>query len=66
MKIVINILEQIGGVEIYPIISLIIFFSLFSVIIYLILTTDKSYFDEMKNMPLDTDNDFHYDNNQRN
>lgn len=66
MKIVINILEQIGGVEVYPIISLVIFFIMFSVTVYLILTTDKSYIDEMKNMPLDNDNDLHYDNNQRN
>lgn len=66
MKIVINTLEQIGGVEIYPIISLLIFFIIFSVMAYLVLTADKSYIDEMKNMPLDDDIDLHYDNNQRN
>lgn len=66
MKIVINTLEQIGGVEIYPIISLLIFFTLFSAVTYLVFTADKSYIDEMKNMPLDKDDDFHFDNNQSN
>ena len=66
MKIVINTLEQIGGVEIYPIISLILFFTVFSVATYLVLTAPKSYIDEMKNMPFDNDNDLHFDNNQRN
>lgn len=66
MKIVINTLEQIGGIEIYPIISLLLFFIVFSVTTYLVVTADKSYIDEMKNMPLDDDNDLHFDNNQRN
>ena len=66
MKIVINTLEQIGGVEIYPIISLIIFFVLFSAVAYLALTSKKEYIDEMKNMPLDGNDDLHYDKNQIN
>ena len=66
MKIVINTLEQIGGIEIYPIISLLLFFIIFSITTYLVLTADKSYIDEMKNMPLDENNDLHIDNNQRN
>lgn len=66
MKIVINTLEQIGGIEIYPIISLLLFFIIFSITTYLVLTADKSYIDEMKNMPLDDNNDLHFDNNQRN
>jgi len=66
MKIVIHTLEQIGGIEIYPVISLIIFFAVFAVTTYLVLTTDKSYIDEMKNMPLENDNDFHSDNHQSN
>lgn len=65
MKIVINTLEQIRGVEIYPTISLIMFFIVFSIMLYLVLTTNKSYIDEMKNMPLDN-NDIHDDNNKQN
>lgn len=66
MKIVINTLEQIGGVEIFPTISLILFFVVFSVMLYLVITANKSYIDEMKNMPLDNNNDIHYDNNKQN
>lgn len=55
MKIVINTLEQIGGVEIYPIISLVIFFSLFAAVTYLALTAKKEYIDEMKQMPFSDD-----------
>jgi hypothetical protein len=66
MKIVINTLEQIAGVEIFPIISLIIFFTLFAGVAYLVLTADKKYIDEMKQMPLDENDDLHYDNNQIN
>lgn len=63
MKIVINTLEQIGGVEIYPIISLLIFFILFSAMVYLVMTSKKEYIDEMKNMPLDDSDDLRFDNN---
>ena len=64
MKIVINTLEQIGGVEIYPIISLFIFFIIFAITAYLVITADKSYIDEMKNMPLDDNDDLHNQNNK--
>lgn len=59
MKIVINTLEQIAGVEIYPIISLFIFFVFFAIVAYMAITAKKEYIDEMKNLPLDSDDDFH-------
>jgi hypothetical protein len=59
MKIVINTLEQIGGVEIYPIISLVIFFVLFTAVAYLSLTAKKEYIDEMKQMPFNEGDDVH-------
>lgn len=62
MKIVINTLEQIGGVEIYPIISLVLFFILFSAMIYLVMTSKKEYINEMKNMPFDDGDDLQFDN----
>jgi len=62
LKIVIQQLEQINGVEIYPIISLIIFFTFFVLVGYLVLTTPKSVIEEMSNLPLDEDNDLQ-DNN---
>ena len=62
MKIIINTLEQIEGVSIYPIISLIIFFLFFGFLVYYAMTSSKEYIDEMKNLPLD-DDDFHENSN---
>jgi cbb3-type cytochrome oxidase subunit 3 len=61
MKIVIDTLEQIAGVEIYPIISLLIFFIFFAVVTYMAFTASKEYIDEMKNLPLEKDDDFQDD-----
>lgn len=58
MKIVAHTLEQINGVEIYPIISLIIFFVFFIIVGIQVFSADKEYIDEMKNMPLDDDDSF--------
>ncbi len=68
MKIVTHTLEQINGVEIYPIISLIIFFVFFIIIGIHVFTADKNYIDEMKNMPFDDDDDFqeNFDNQLKN
>lgn len=56
MKIVMNTLERIQGVEVFPIISLLIFFSFFAIMAYLVFNLDKGYIDDMKNMPLEEDN----------
>ena len=53
MKLVIHSLEQIGNVEIFPIISFIIFFTFFLVMGYRVYKTPKSYVEEMGNLPLD-------------
>ena len=66
MKIVINQLEQIAGVEIYPIISMLIFFTFFVLVTYLIIKTGKEEIDELSNMPLDGNNDLQNDDNQKN
>lgn len=65
MKIVINQLEQIAGVEIYPIISMLIFFIFFILVGYMVIKTDKAEIDELSNMPLDGNNDIQNDNNQQ-
>ena len=57
MKIVIHTMEQIAGVEIFPIISLLLFFIFFMIVGYMVLTADKKYIEEMKNLPLDKNND---------
>ncbi len=66
MKIVINALESIQGVEIYPIISLLIFFGFFTIMAYLVFNLDKGYIDDMKNMPLEEDESDSSDNNIQN
>ncbi len=53
MKIVINSLNNIDGVAIYPIISFIIFFVFFLLVGYLVYKTPKSFADQMSRFPLD-------------
>jgi cbb3-type cytochrome oxidase subunit 3 len=63
MKIVINVLESIAGIEIYPIISLLIFFLFFILVTVLVLKTSDSEIEEMSRLPLDKDNDHSVDPN---
>ena len=44
--------ERIENIEIWPIISLIIFFSFFVGLLIWVLKVDKNYIDEMKKLPL--------------
>ncbi len=66
MKIVMNTLERIQGVEIYPIISLVIFFSFFAIMTFLVFNLDKGYINDMKNMPLEDDDNDTSENNIQN
>ena len=66
MKIVINALERIQGVEIYPIISLLIFFLFFVIMAYYVFNLDKRYIHKMENMPLEDNEDDSSDNNTQN
>ncbi len=66
MKIVINQLEQIAGVEIYPIISLLIFFSFFLLVTFMVFKTDKNEIEEFSRMPLDKNNDLHDEKSHHN
>ena len=47
----IHYLEKITGVGIYPLISLIIFFLFFTVLLLWILRADKKYISVLKNIP---------------
>ena len=58
-----NTMEKIDGVEIYPIISLLIFFTFFVLVAYLVIKTDKKEIDEMSRLPLDKDADFRFESN---
>ncbi|MBK5212777.1 MAG: CcoQ/FixQ family Cbb3-type cytochrome c oxidase assembly chaperone [Flavobacteriaceae bacterium] len=48
-------LENIDDVQIYPMISLIIFFVFFVVLFYWVFTAKKEHIDEVSNIPLEDD-----------
>jgi len=50
-------LETITGIEIYPMISLLIFFTFFVVLFYWVITAKKDYITTVSNIPLDNEND---------
>jgi len=49
----INYLESIAGVAIFPMISLLLFFVFFTLLIFYVIKADKKHIEELKNMPLD-------------
>jgi len=48
-----NYLSSLDGISIYPIISLILFFSFFVFMIIRVIKMDKSYLNKLGNIPLD-------------
>lgn len=65
MKIVINQLEQIAGVELYPIVALLIFFTVFVLVTYMVVKTNKKDIEEYSRMPLDGNDDLQNENNRK-
>ena len=53
LKFIKNHMESIAGVEIYPIISLIIFFTFFVLLFWWVFTAKKDYITKVSNLPLD-------------
>jgi cytochrome c oxidase cbb3-type subunit 3 len=51
----INYLTQIAGVDIFPMISLMIFFSFFTGLIWYVMVADKSEIQALKNLPFEQD-----------
>jgi len=49
----INYLESISGIGIYPLISLLLFVSIFVIAVILTFSTDKETIQEQSNIPLD-------------
>lgn len=56
LKFVKNHMESITGIEIYPLISLIIFFTFFVVLFWWVITAKKEYITTVSNIPLDNKN----------
>ena len=52
LKFIKEHMSTIDGIEIYPIVSLLLFTSFFTYLIIWVLRTKKDYINEMKNYPL--------------
>jgi cytochrome c oxidase cbb3-type subunit 4 len=48
-----NILQNINHIEIWPLISFVIFFVFFLCLLWWVFTTDKKFIAKMKSLPLD-------------
>ncbi len=57
LKFIKGHMETIAGIEIYPIISLSIFFLFFVLLFLWVFTAKKDYLETMSNIPLDPEND---------
>lgn len=57
LKFVKNHMDSITGIEIYPVISLLIFFTFFVVLFWWVFTAKKDYINSVSNIPLDNQND---------
>ncbi|WP_345192536.1 CcoQ/FixQ family Cbb3-type cytochrome c oxidase assembly chaperone [Algibacter agarivorans] len=57
LKFVKNHMESIAGIEIYPMISLLIFFTFFVLLFWWVITAKKDYIKNVSNLPLDNQND---------
>lgn len=57
LKFVKGYMDSIDGIEIYPIISLLIFFTFFVGLFYWVFTAKKDYINDVSNLPLDNQND---------
>ncbi|WP_370407633.1 CcoQ/FixQ family Cbb3-type cytochrome c oxidase assembly chaperone [Tenacibaculum dicentrarchi] len=52
LKFVKNHMDSIAGIEIYPLISLTIFFTFFVVLFWWVFTAKKEYISKVSNLPL--------------
>ena len=57
LKFVKGCMDSIDGIEIFPIISLLIFFTFFVILFIWVFTAKKEYIKTVSNMPLDNQND---------
>ena len=57
LKFVKHYMESITGIEIYPMISLLIFFIFFVILFWWVFTAKKEYIEKVSNLPLDNQND---------
>lgn len=55
LKYIKHHLDTIAGVEIYPIISLLLFFLVFSTMLFIVMKMPKRSIEKLSNLPLDND-----------
>lgn len=48
-------LSDIGNISIYPMVTLVIFFTVFTVMLFLVLRGNKARYDKMAHLPLEED-----------
>ena len=65
LKFIKGPLESIDGVEIYPIISLLIFFVFFAALFWWVITAKKDYIHKVSNIPLDLDDQTFLEQNSK-
>ena len=56
LKFVKNYMETISGIEIYPFISLLIFFTFFVILFWWVFTAKRDYINVVSNLPLENNN----------
>ena len=64
LKFVKNHMDSIAGIEIYPIISLLIFFIFFVVLFWWVFTAKKAYIKKVSQLPLEEPNDIENRNSE--
>ncbi len=65
MKIVTNTLEGIAGVDLYPVIGLLLFFGFFIVLIIFVIKLSKSQVEEYGKLPLENGSEFDKNENDK-
>jgi len=56
LKFIKHHMDTIAGIEIYPIISLLIFFTFFVVLFWWVFTAKKDYINKVSNIPFESTN----------
>ncbi len=57
LKFIKGHMENIEGIEIYPMISLLIFFIFFTALFWWVFTAKREHIKEVSNIPLETENE---------
>jgi cytochrome c oxidase cbb3-type subunit IV len=52
-----NVLQSIENIQIWPVISFVIFFIFFLCLLLWVFTTDKKFIEKMSTLPIDEEND---------